>query len=174
VPPSPSTDVVDRTVETQEPRRARPVSRTWLTAGECVAPEQQQTRRTMMTTRHIVRIRRVYDDPSPRDGTRVLVDRLWPRGVSKASAHLDEWCKQIAPSTELRQWYNHDPELFDEFARRYRAELNEPERAEALAHLRELADENDLTLLTGTKNPDISEAAVLTELLATAGRPPEQ
>ncbi|MFQ6396291.1 DUF488 domain-containing protein [Nocardia sp. KC 131] len=127
-----------------------------------------------MTTRHTVRIRRIYDDPTPRDGTRVLVDRLWPRGVNKSRAHLDEWCKHIAPSTELRQWYHHEPELFDEFSRRYRAELREPERAEALDHLRELADQNDLTLLTGTKNADISEAAVLSELIAEPGRSLEQ
>jgi uncharacterized protein YeaO (DUF488 family) len=128
----------------------------------------------MMTARHTVRIRRIYDDPTPRDGTRVLVDRLWPRGISKARAHLDEWCKQIAPSTELRRWYHHDPALFGEFARRYRDELNELERAEALTHLRALADQNELTLLTGTKNTDISEAAVLTELIARRGRSPEK
>ncbi|MFE3228985.1 DUF488 domain-containing protein [Nocardia sp. NPDC059228] len=122
-----------------------------------------------MTTRRTVQIRRIYDDPTPHDGTRVLVDRLWPRGVCKTRAHLDEWCKEIAPSTELRRWYGHDPELFDEFARRYRDELTEPERADALAHLRELADQNKLTLLTGTKNTDISEAAVLADAVARLG-----
>ncbi|WP_328413111.1 DUF488 domain-containing protein [Nocardia sp. NBC_00403] len=123
-----------------------------------------------MTTRRTVQIRRIYDDPTPRDGTRVLVDRLWPRGVSKTRAQLDEWCKQIAPSTELRTWYGHDPELFDEFARRYRDELTEPDRAAALTHLRELAGQNKLTLLTGTKNTDISEAAVLADLVAQSNR----
>ncbi|WP_433733287.1 DUF488 domain-containing protein [Nocardia sp. CA-129566] len=127
-----------------------------------------------MTTRRTVQIRRIYDDPTPHDGTRVLVDRLWPRGVSKTRAHLDEWCKQIAPSTELRRWYGHDPELFDEFARRYRDELTEPERVEALAHLRALADQNKLTLLTGTKNTDISEAAVLADVVARSGRSPRK
>lgn len=86
-----------------------------------------------------VRVRRIYEEPAPDDGARVLVDRLWPRGVSKARAALDEWCKQVAPSTELCKWYGHDPKLFAEFGRRYRAELKEPERAAALAHLRELA-----------------------------------
>ncbi|MFI6958263.1 DUF488 domain-containing protein [Nocardia sp. NPDC050408] len=127
-----------------------------------------------MSTRHDVQIRRIYDDPTSHDGTRVLVDRLWPRGVSKTRAHLDEWCKQIAPSTELRRWYGHDPELFDEFARRYRDELTEPERVEALAHLRELAGQNKLTLLTGTKNTDISEAAVLADIVARTGRSPRK
>jgi uncharacterized protein YeaO (DUF488 family) len=99
-----------------------------------------------------VQVRRVYDDPAPGDGTRVLVDRLWPRGLTKERASLDEWCKQIAPSTELRTWYGHDPERFAEFTRRYREELTEPERA-------------TLTLLTASKAADISEAAVLAGLL---------
>jgi uncharacterized protein YeaO (DUF488 family) len=121
----------------------------------------------MPTTKRHVQIRRIYDDPIPEDGTRVLVDRIWPRGVSKERAHLDEWCKQIAPSTELRKWYGHDHARFDEFTRRYRAELTDPERAAALAHLRELAGNEMLTLLTATKNIDISEAAVLAELIRT-------
>ena len=112
-----------------------------------------------------VRVRRIYDDPLPDDGTRVLVDRLWPRGVSKSRAQLDEWCKDIAPSTELRRWYQHDPTLFAEFSRRYVHELREPTPAAALAHLEELAAQRPLTLLTATKNPEISEAAVLCELL---------
>ena len=73
-----------------------------------------------------VQVRRVYDDPRPEDGTRVLVDRIWPRGMTKQKAELDEWCKQVAPSTALRTWYGHDPERFDEFARRYRDELGNP------------------------------------------------
>lgn len=112
-----------------------------------------------------VQVRRIYDAPMPDDGARVLVDRLWPRGVSKERAHLDEWCKQIAPSTELRTWYHHAPELFDEFSRRYTAELDDPEPAAALAHLKDLAGHSTLTLLTATKNPDISEAAVLSVIL---------
>lgn len=112
-----------------------------------------------------VQVRRVYDDAAPGDGTRVLVDRLWPRGLTKEKASLDEWCKQIAPSTELRTWYGHDPERFAEFTRRYREELTEPERAEALAHLRGLAQTTTLTLLTASKAADISEAAVLAGLL---------
>ncbi|QIY60744.1 DUF488 domain-containing protein [Streptomyces sp. RPA4-2] len=112
-----------------------------------------------------VRVRRAYEVPGRADGARVLVDRLWPRGLAKAKAHLDEWCKQVAPSTELRQWYHHDPDLFEEFGRRYREELLDPERAQALAHLRDLAGERTLTLVTATKQPEISEAEVLAELL---------
>ncbi|MEU6558512.1 DUF488 domain-containing protein [Nocardia nova] len=120
----------------------------------------------MGSTRPRVRVRRIYDDPSPDDGARVLVDRIWPRGVSKERAHLDEWCKQIAPSTELRKWYAHDPERFEEFDRRYRDELRDPERAAEMDHLRALAQDGTLTLLSATKRIDISEAAVLAELLA--------
>jgi uncharacterized protein YeaO (DUF488 family) len=107
----------------------------------------------------------VYESPAGGDGVRVLVDRIWPRGLTKAKADLDEWCKQVAPSTQLRKWYRHDPERFEEFARRYKAELEEPERATALAHLRDLATGRRLTLLTATKRPEISEAIVLAELL---------
>lgn len=113
-----------------------------------------------------VRVRRIYDSPSDDDGARVLVDRLWPRGVSKERAHLDEWCKQIAPSTQLREWYGHDPDRYDEFARRYRAELEDAERADALAGLRERAAKGVLTLLTAAKRSDISEATVLADVLA--------
>ncbi|NUP00457.1 MAG: DUF488 family protein [Nonomuraea sp.] len=119
-----------------------------------------------MTGASEVRVRRVYEEPEPDDGVRVLVDRLWPRGLAKAAAHLDEWCKQVAPSTELRTWYRHDPERFAEFGRRYRDELREPERAEAMAHLRDLASGGVLTLLTATRQPEISEAAVLAKLLS--------
>lgn len=113
-----------------------------------------------------VQMRRIYDDPGPGDGARVLVDRIWPRGMSKERADLDEWCKQVAPSTELRKWYGHDPARFGEFTRRYRAELTDPDRAEALAHLRELARRNTmLTLLTATRDIEISEAALLADLL---------
>jgi uncharacterized protein YeaO (DUF488 family) len=112
-----------------------------------------------------VQVRRVYDTPAQEDGTRVLVDRIWPRGLAKARASLDEWCKDIAPSTELRKWYNHDPARFEEFTRRYHAELRQPERSRALTHLRELAKTRTLTLLTATKQPEISEAEVLAQML---------
>ena len=112
-----------------------------------------------------VRVKRVYESVSPDDGERVLVDRLWPRGVSKARAHLDEWDKDVAPSDELRRWYGHDPAKFAEFRRRYADELREPARAKALAHLNEAARHGTVTLLTATKDAAHSEAAVLAEHL---------
>ena len=114
-----------------------------------------------------VQVRRAYDPPDADDGYRVLVDRLWPRGLSKERAHLDEWCKQVAPSTELRKWYGHDPDKFAEFTQRYRAELGDPEHVEALDHLRSLARQGTLTLITAAKRSDISEATVLAGLLST-------
>jgi len=112
-----------------------------------------------------VTVRRVYDEPLASDGTRVLVDRLWPRGLSKENAHLDDWCRSVAPSPDLRQWYAHVPERFDEFARRYRSELGGAEQAAALHQLRSYARTGPLTLLTATKHPELSEAAVLAKLL---------
>lgn len=113
-----------------------------------------------------VRVARAYDEPDPADGTRVLVDRLWPRGLSKERAHYGEWLKTVAPTAELRKWYGHDPERFEEFSARYRQELSEGEAAEGLAHLRELAAAGTLTLLTATKQPEISQAAVLARLVS--------
>ena len=118
----------------------------------------------MAKTAH-VQVRRAYDPPEAEDGQRVLVDRLWPRGLSKERARLDDWCKDVAPSNELRKWYRHDPDRYAEFARRYRVELGDTERAAALARLQELARQGRLTLLTATKRSEISEAAVLAELL---------
>ena len=116
-----------------------------------------------------VQVRRAYEEPREDDGRRILVDRVWPRGLSRDRAHLDEWCKEVAPSPDLRRWYGHEPDRFEEFARRYRAELEEPERAEALAHLQDLAGAGRLTLLTGARRSDISQATVLAQLLAAAG-----
>ena len=112
-----------------------------------------------------VRVRRVHDEPEPDDGTRVLVDRVWPRGLTKDKACLDQWCKQVAPSTQLRKWYSHDPERFEEFRRRYREELKDAEHAPALEHLRKLARSGTLTLLTATRHAEISQAAVLADLI---------
>jgi uncharacterized protein YeaO (DUF488 family) len=118
-----------------------------------------------MTNKSEVRVRRIYDEPTRGDGTRVLVDRVWPRGLTKEKARIDNWCKEVAPSTELRRWYGHEPERFAEFSRRYRAELNDPERATALAHLRRLAEAQTMTVLTATKDIAISQAAVIADLL---------
>lgn len=120
-----------------------------------------------MTRESPVRVRRVYDPPQADDGRRVLVDRVWPRGLRKADAHLDEWCKDAAPSTQLRTWYGHDPDKFAEFTRRYQTELDAEPAAAALKHLRELAADGPLTLLTATKDIQLSQAAVLAELLGS-------
>ena len=117
-------------------------------------------------TKPEVQVRRVYEDAEDDDGIRVLVDRIWPRGMTKSKAALDEWCKDVAPSTELRKWYGHDPAKFTEFTRRYHTELRQVERGKALQHLKDLAVDHRLTLLTGTKEPDISEAAVLAGILS--------
>ena len=114
---------------------------------------------------HKVQVRRIYDEAQKSDGTRILVDRVWPRGVSKDKAELDEWVKDVAPSTELRKWYSHDPEKFDEFARRFREELQSDDAAQALDELGELAQKGTLTLLTASKRDDISQATVLAGIL---------
>ena len=118
-----------------------------------------------MSTGHPhISVSRVYDSRAG-VGTRVLVDRIWPRGLRKDEAHLDEWCKDVAPSTELRRWYGHDPEHVEEFARRYRAELSQRLPAAAIEHLREVAETGPVILLTATKSVNISHAAVLADLL---------
>ncbi len=117
-----------------------------------------------------IRLRRVYDDPAPEDGTRVLVDRVWPRGLTKDAAHLDEWAKDVAPSTELRKWYGHDPAKFDEFRRRYHAELGQHGPSAALEGLRALTRGGTVTLLTATKDTGHSHAAVLAEELNRRGQ----
>ena len=116
--------------------------------------------------RHRIAYGRIYDDALPSDGKRVLVDRVWPRGIRKEDARLDEWLRDVAPSTELRRWYGHEPGRFDEFRERYLAELREPERQAAAQHLRELAESADLTLLTATRDVEHSQAAVLARSLA--------
>lgn len=115
-----------------------------------------------------IQIGRIYDPPTRRDGRRVLVDRLWPRGMSKDRASLDEWCREVAPSTELRKWYGHDPERFTEFRERYLAELTNGTQAASLAYLRDLAAKQRVLLLTAAKDHEHSEAAVLADILRSA------
>ncbi|WP_406187578.1 DUF488 domain-containing protein [Streptomyces sp. NBC_01006] len=115
----------------------------------------------------MVRVRRVYDPPEPgADGVRVLVDRLWPRGLSKAAAAVDRWPKAVTPSGELRTWFHGGGGSAQEFRARYEAELAEPEAAAELARLRTLAGAGPLTLLTAVKDPAASHAAILAELLS--------
>ncbi|MGB3865207.1 MAG: DUF488 family protein [Xanthobacteraceae bacterium] len=108
-------------------------------------------------------LKRVYDPPDLADGVRVLVDRLWPRGLTKKSAAIDQWAKEAAPSTELRKWYGHDPERWDEFRRRYTAELKH--KTGELDELRKLAQAGPVTLVYGTRDSAHSNAMVLREVL---------
>jgi uncharacterized protein YeaO (DUF488 family) len=108
---------------------------------------------------------RVYDPDLPAGRYRALVDRLWPRGMSKDAAGLDEWAKDVAPSTELRRWYGHDPQRFEAFRGRYLAELAVPPQAAAVARLRQLAAERPVLLLTATRDVERSAAQVLAEHL---------
>ncbi|GAA3769961.1 DUF488 family protein [Streptomyces coacervatus] len=117
-----------------------------------------------------VRVRRVYEPPEPDDGVRILVDRLWPRGLSKDAARVDEWPKALTPSTELRRWYHAGEGSYEEFADRYEAELDAPEAAELLGRVRELAAKGSVTLLTAAKDPGQSHAAVLVRLLDAPSR----
>lgn len=115
----------------------------------------------------MIRIRRVYEPPSASDGRRVLIDRLWPRGVSKAAARIDEWRREVAPSDALRRWFGHDPDRFPEFRRRYRAELLP--RRELLASWAVEGAARTLTLVFAARDAEHSNAAVLRELLEEMG-----
>jgi uncharacterized protein YeaO (DUF488 family) len=112
-----------------------------------------------------VALKRAYDEPAASDGTRVLVERLWPRGLSKERAHIDFWLKDVAPSTELRQWFHHDPQKFPEFRRRYQAELQAEAAQEALTKLRDIAKQGQLTLVFAAHDAAYSNAVVLRDLL---------
>ncbi|GBE66249.1 hypothetical protein MFM001_27110 [Mycobacterium sp. MFM001] len=109
-----------------------------------------------------IQIARVYDDPGPDEGQRILVDRVWPRGFRKNDPRVGTWCKDVAPSKELREWYGHKPERFDEFAKRYEKEL---QGNDALADLRKLTKSGPVTLVTATRDVEGSQAAVLAKLL---------
>lgn len=110
-----------------------------------------------------IKLKRVYEKPEPADGTRILVDRLWPRGISKARAKLDLWLKEIAPSTELRKWFDHDPKKWRDFRWRYKSELKR--HAERLALIKDKARDGAVTLLYGARDQEHDEAVVLKELL---------
>ncbi|MFJ9820877.1 DUF488 domain-containing protein [Streptomyces sp. NPDC101151] len=112
-----------------------------------------------------VRVRRIYEPPEPDDGLRVLVDRLWPRGLAKDAAKIDEWPKSLTPSTELRRWYHAGEGSYEEFRRRYEAELAAPEAAELLDGLRKSVRGGPVTLLTASKAAGESHVTVLAELL---------
>lgn len=111
----------------------------------------------------MIAIKRIYASPSKADGYRVLVDRLWPRGVSKDKAKLDEWLKDVAPSDELRKWFNHDPAKFAEFKKRYERELAQNPALETLRSI--VKEHGTVTLLYGAHDAEHNQAAVLCELL---------
>lgn len=111
-------------------------------------------------------IKRIYDDADESDGLRVLVDRIWPRGVSKTQAQLDHWIKDIAPSSDLRTWWNHDPDRLSEFAERYEHELSDADHADAIDGLISLIHDNErVTLLYAAKDEDINHARILQNYL---------
>jgi uncharacterized protein YeaO (DUF488 family) len=115
-----------------------------------------------------VRFKRAYEPPERSDGYRVLIDRMWPRGVSKEQAQLDEWARELAPSSELRRWFGHDPARFAEFRRRYLDELKTQQ--EKLRELRRRAHEETLTLVYGARDTEHNDAVVLAELLRRGSR----
>ena len=112
-----------------------------------------------------IEIKRVYEEPDNSDSLRILVDRLWPRGLSKEKARVDIWLKDIAPSTELRKWFNHDPDKWVEFQKLYRRELKS--KLDLIAFLKDKASRSPITLLYGAKDQTHNEAIVLQELLRT-------
>jgi uncharacterized protein YeaO (DUF488 family) len=119
-----------------------------------------------------VGVGRVYDERGPADGRRVLVDRLWPRGMRREDPRVDVWLRDVAPSTELRRWYGHREAVFGEFRRRYAAELSDPDAAAAVDELRGWAQAGRVTLLTASRAVEISHAAVLADLVREARQQP--
>ncbi len=117
----------------------------------------------------MIQIKRIYEEPEEQDGYRMLVDRLWPRGVSKEKAHLNEWNREVAPSAELRKWFGHKPENFEEFMVRYAAELQD--KSAELARIRQLGQEGNLTLLYAARDPQMNQARVLLSILQKAMNP---
>ena len=113
----------------------------------------------------MIRIKRIYEPPAPEDGYRVLIDRLWPRGIGRDAAHLDDWLRDIAPSTQLRRWFDHDPARWPEFVERYRKELAEPTAAAHLARLVDLARRATVTLLFAARDEQHCNAVVVRDAL---------
>ncbi|HYB20366.1 MAG TPA: DUF488 domain-containing protein [Thermodesulfobacteriota bacterium] len=111
----------------------------------------------------MIKIKRIYDPPSPGDGQRILVDRLWPRGMKKEEAHIDEWLKEISPSNELRKWYSHDPAKWPEFKRRYRAEISR--ETDLLKRIKNEGKKGTVTLLFSSKELELNNATALKEIV---------
>ncbi len=116
----------------------------------------------------MLKVKRVYDKKEVSDGKRILVDRLWPRGLRAEDAAVDEWLKELSPSDELRRWFNHDPEKWEEFRRRYRKELSSPEKQEILERIAKGAAHSDITLVYGARETEYNNARVLEEIINQA------
>jgi len=114
---------------------------------------------------HVFVLKRVYDPPQPKDGARVLVDRLWPRGLKKEDAAIDLWAKDLAPSNELRKWFGHRPDRWEEFQSSFREELKRPEALEQLEALRDLAHKIRVTLLYAARDETMNNAVVVRDVL---------
>lgn len=115
----------------------------------------------------MIRIKRAYEEVSDRDGSRILVDRLWPRGISKDRARIDRWAKELSPSTELRKWFGHDPKKWVEFQKRYRNELSD--RQAELNDIAQEARRGPVTLVYGARDTEHNEAAVLRDMISQLG-----
>jgi uncharacterized protein YeaO (DUF488 family) len=168
----------ERAQPSAAPRGERPYQlytnyRVWLPVAEGDRQPHSINYSDLVVGTHMVKMKRIYEPAAADDGYRVLVERLWPRGVSKAAAHLDAWEKDIAPSDMLRRWYGHEPSRWEEFQARYERELQQPEAQAILEDLAERARHGALTLLYSSHAGDISNAAVLhrllTQRLAAAG-----
>ncbi|MBD1382381.1 DUF488 domain-containing protein [Metabacillus arenae] len=113
-----------------------------------------------------IHLKRIYEDPSSHDGKRILVDRVWPRGISKEKADLDEWMKEIAPTGELRKWFNHEPDRFERFTEKYKEEIeNDSTKADKLKQLTALAKKEKVTILYGAKDEKHNHAVVLKKII---------
>ena len=112
-----------------------------------------------------IQLKRAYEDVAEKDGKRVLVDKIWPRGKSKKELKIDEWLKEIAPTTDLRKWFDHDEEKFAEFKQRYKKELKSGKQKEAFEQLQEISQKGKITLIYGAKDTKHNQAVVLKELL---------
>ncbi|QNT77525.1 DUF488 domain-containing protein [Entomobacter blattae] len=114
---------------------------------------------------HKIQIKRAYEEPAEQDGQRILVDRLWPRGISKEKMQLTEWLKEVAPSNDLRHWFNHDPAKWTEFREKYSEELASPPACEAVEHLLRILAQGTVTLVYGAKDTEHNQAIVLQHYL---------
>jgi uncharacterized protein YeaO (DUF488 family) len=157
-----------RTSHAAARRTRHPGARRGYSSPACYRHELEAVR-AQPRTRGVV-IKRIYEAPEPGDGLRLLVDRLWPRGVSRQRAAIDEWLRDLAPSTALRRWFHRDPRRWGEFGKRYRAELRA--HAAQLQALRRRARQQRITLLYAARDERINHAAVLREVLRSGHRPP--